>query len=135
MTHEAIRNLFDNFERVWNEDQHGLIADCLADVYVRHDGTESRRLTPEQYVEDITIAKQYRPGTRVVVYDHVIAEDRAWFRFGLTWHDATKGGPRSRAGIQVFRIERGKLSESWLTLLPLGSSWPDETWQEHWTGR
>jgi hypothetical protein len=133
MSAEAARALFDTWERVWLDDQHGLIAACVADVYVRHDGAGTRRLTPEQYAEEIATAKQYRPNTRLFVYDHDIADDRAWFRFGLMWDDAITGEPRSRAGMQVWRIEQGKLAESWLSLLPFGSTWPDQTWQEHWT--
>jgi predicted alpha-1,6-mannanase (GH76 family) len=130
---EAARTLFDNLERVWLEDRHDLIAECMADVYVRHDGTGTRRLTPEEYAQELIAAKQYRPNTRVRVYEHDITDDRAWFRFGLMWTDAVTGAPRSRAALQLWRIEQGKLAESWLTLLGLGTAWPDETWQEHWT--
>ena len=135
MSAETARALFDNWERVWLENRHDLIAECVADVYVRHDGAGSRRLTPKQYAEEIATSKQYRPNTRLRVYDHEIPGDRAWFRFGLTWSDAITGALRSRAGMQVWRIEQGKLAESWLTLLGLGSAWPDETWQEHWTSK
>jgi hypothetical protein len=45
----------------------------------------------------------------------------------------TAGGPRSRAGMQSYRIEAGKLVETWLILQPLGSAWPDAIAQEHWT--
>jgi hypothetical protein len=34
--------------------------------------------------------------------------------------------------MQSYRIEAGKLAETWLTLLPLGSTWTDAA-QEHWT--
>ena len=133
MSAEVTRILFDKWERVWNEDRHDLIAECMADGYVRHDGAGSRQTPPEQFAAQLAVAKQYRPGTRVIVYDHDITEDRAWFRFALTWSDATSGKPSSRAGMQVWRIEQGKLAESWLTLLALGSAWPDEIWQERWT--
>ena len=32
-------------------------------------------------------------------------------------------------------IEGGKLAETWLTLLKLGSAWPDAAGQEHWTSK
>jgi hypothetical protein len=35
--------------------------------------------------------------------------------------------------MQSCRIEAGKLAETWLALLPLGSAWTDAIAQEHWT--
>jgi hypothetical protein len=42
---------------------------------------------------------------------------------------------RTRAGMQVYRIEGGRLAETWLTLDKLGSKWPDAVGQEHWTSK
>jgi hypothetical protein len=76
-----------------------------------------------------------KDATRFVVYDHEITADRAWFRFTLMWNDASTGQKRTRAGMQVYRIEGGKLAETWLTLLGLGSAWPDVAKQERWTSK
>jgi hypothetical protein len=35
--------------------------------------------------------------------------------------------------MQLYRVEAGKLAETWLTLLTLGSAWPDAVTQGHWT--
>ena len=77
--------------------------------------------------------KQERPDLRVVVYDHSFKGDRAWFRFAFKWTDTKSGGARSRAGMQSYRIEGGKLAETWLVLQPLDSAWTDAAAQEHWT--
>jgi len=77
--------------------------------------------------------RKERPGIRVVVYDHSFAGDRAWFRFAFKWPDPKTGKPRSKAGMQSYRIEGGKLAETWLMLQPLGSAWSDTVAQEHWT--
>jgi hypothetical protein len=53
----------------------------------------------------------------------------------LTWTDASTGETRTRASMQLYRVEGGKLAETWLTLLKLGSAWPDAVGQEHWTSR
>jgi hypothetical protein len=58
------------------------------------------------------------------VYDHEIAGDHAWFRFTLMCTDPSTGETRTRASMQLYRIEAGKLAETWLTLLKLGSAWP-----------
>lgn len=35
--------------------------------------------------------------------------------------------------MQLYRAEDGKLTETWLTPLPLGTAWPDAVAKEHWT--
>jgi hypothetical protein len=39
------------------------------------------------------------------------------------------------AGLQSYRIEGGKLVETWLSIQPIGSSWPDTIAQEYWTSK
>ena len=51
----------------------------------------------------------------------------------LKWTDTKTSETRTRAGMQVYRIEAGKLAETWLMLLQPGSAWPDAVAQEHWT--
>jgi len=58
---------------------------------------------------------------------------RAWFRFTLKFTDPKTGETRTRAGMQVYRIEGGKLAETWLMFQQPGSAWPDAVAQEHWT--
>jgi hypothetical protein len=41
------------------------------------------------------------------------------------------GEARSRAGMPFYRVEAGKLVETWLTLLPPGPTWTDAL-QEYW---
>jgi hypothetical protein len=132
---EAVRKLFDQWERVWHEGQLDLVAECVADVYIRHDESGTRQVTPGEYATEIAAAQRDRPNTRFIVYDHEITKDRAWFRFTLMWSDVSTGKKRTRAGMQVYRIEQGKLAETWLTLLAGGSAWPDIARQERWTSR
>ncbi len=53
----------------------------------------------------------------------------------FTWPDPSSGEPRTRAGMQSYRIEDGKLAETWVTLLPIGSALNDAVAQEHWTSK
>jgi hypothetical protein len=131
----VVRDLFDRWERVWHEGRYELVADCVAEIYTRHDESGTRRVTPEEYMVEIATGRLERPHTRFIVYDHVIAGDRAWFRFTRTWTDPSTGEPRTQAGMQLYRIEGGKLAETWLTLLKVGSAWPDAVGQEHWTSK
>jgi hypothetical protein len=125
-------DLFDRWERVWHEGQYDLVPACVGPHYIRHDEAGDRTVTREAYAAEIAKVREERPNIRVVVYDHSFKDNRAWFRFAFEWPDPKTGDPRSRAGMQSYRIESGKLAETWLTLLPLGSTWTDVA-QERWT--
>ena len=127
-----LRDLFDRWERVWHESKFDLVPSCVGDHYIRHDESGDRTVTRDAYAAEIAKVQQERPGIRVVVYDHSFEGDRAWFRFAFKWTDTKTGEARSRAGMQSYRIEGGKLVETWLSMQPLGSTWAD-TPQEHWT--
>ena len=134
MSNESeIRDLFDRWERVWHEGQYDLVPSCVGSHYIRRDENDDRTITRKAYAAELAAIRQERPGIRVVVYDHSFADDRAWFRFSFKWPDPKTGEPRSRAGLQSYRIEDGKLAETWIALQPLGSAWTDAVAQEHWT--
>ena len=135
MSAETVRRLFDQWESVWHEGRYDLVAACLAPQYVRHDATGTRTLTPAQYAAELEAGHKARPNMRIVVYDHEITADRAWYRFTLTWNAPGTGAKRTRAGMQTYRIEGGKLAETWLSLHPVGSAWPDVARQERWTSK
>jgi SnoaL-like domain len=128
-----MRDLFDRWEQVWLEGRYDLVPSCVAEHYIRHDEGGDRTVTPEAYAAELARIRQERPDIRVVVYDHSFEGNRAWFRFAFKWTDPKTGEPRSRAGMQSYRIEAGKLAETWLVLQPLGSAWSDAVAQEHWT--
>jgi len=133
MSEQKIKSdLFDRWEQVWHEGQFGLVPSCVGDHYIRHDESGDRTVTRDAYAAEIAKVRQERPDIRVVVYDHSFQGDRAWFRFAFKWTDTKTGEARSRAGMQSYRTEGGKLVETWLSMQPLGSTWTD-TPQEHWT--
>jgi SnoaL-like domain len=125
-------DLFDRWERVWHEGQFDLVPSCVGEHYIRHDENGDRTVTRDAYAAEIAKVRQERPDIRVVVYDHSFEGDRAWFRFAFKWTDTKTGEARSRAGMQSYRTEGGKLVETWLSMQPLGPTWAD-TPQEHWT--
>ena len=99
----------------------------------RHEAAGERAVTAESYAAELAKMKAARPGVRVAVYDHIFWENRAWFRFTFRWRDPETSNPLTQAGMQSYRIEDGKLAETWIVLQPVGSSWPDAVAQEHWT--
>jgi hypothetical protein len=128
-----MRELFDRWERVWHEGQFDLVPSRVGEHYIRHDEGGDRTITREAYAAEIAKIRQERPDIRVVVYDHAFEGNRAWFRFAFRWTDPKTGESRSRAGMQSYRTEGGKLVETWLSMQPLGSAWSDTAAQEHWT--
>jgi SnoaL-like domain len=101
--------------------------------YIRHDESGDRTVTRDAYAKEIAQIQAERPDIRVVVYDHTFEGDWAWFRFSFKWSDRKTGEQYSRAAMQSYRIEGGKLAETWLAMMPLGSTWTDTIAQDHWT--
>ena len=66
-------------------------------------GREHARLTQQK------LPNCGRIDVKIVVSDHTFEGDRAWFRFTMKWTDLKTGETRTRAGMQVVRIEAGQL--------------------------
>jgi len=129
----AMRELFDRWERVWHEGQCELVPSCVAPQYIRHDEAGDRTVTREAYAAELAKLRQNRPDVRIIVYDHAFQGDRAWYRFTMRWTEQGSGEVRTRAGMQAYRIEDGKLAETWVVFQPLGSTWSDAVAQESCT--
>ena len=127
------RDLFDRWERVWHGGEFDLIPGCVAPSYTRHDHLGDRTVTAASYAVELAKVRADRPGIRVAVYDHAFTGNRAWYRFEFRWTDPQSGEARTQAGMQAYRIDGGRLAETWISLLPVGSTWPDPVAQETWT--
>jgi hypothetical protein len=125
--------LFDRWQRVWEQGQYDLIPSCIGASYIRHGEAGDRTVTREAYTAEIVRTREEHPNTRFIVFDHSFSGDRAWFRFTLTWTDPKSGQRQTREGMQSYVVKDGKLSETWLLLLPLGTAWSDTAAQTSWT--
>jgi predicted SnoaL-like aldol condensation-catalyzing enzyme len=132
MQESLIRDVFDRWEQVWNEGRLDLASDCVAPVYTRHEPPGPRQVTPAEYAAEIAARQQERPNTHIVVYDHAISGDRVWVRWTWHWTNPATGQTNTQSGLQVYRVEDGKLAETWLAVQGVGSTWPDSSGQEHW---
>jgi hypothetical protein len=134
MSDEAVtRALFDRWQRVWVDGEFDLVPDCVNETYIRHEHAGDRTVTREAYAAELAKLREDRPGIRVVVYDHAFHGNRAWFRFAFHWTDKQTNEPRRQAGMQSYRTQDGKLAETWISLMPLGSAWTDAAAQQTWT--
>jgi hypothetical protein len=132
-TPSPLAELFARWEKVWHDKAYDLAPDCVADHYIRHDESGSRMVTREAYLEEMRGVHAQRPDIRVVVFDHDFGGDRAWFRFMFRWAEA-EGGTVTRSGMQSYRIEGGRLAETWIAMQPVGSKWTDKP-QPTWVTR
>jgi hypothetical protein len=129
----TLPELFSRWEKVWHEKAYDLAKNCIADHYTRHAENGSRTVTREEYLEEMKGIHAQRRDIRVVVFDHDFGNDRAWFRFMFRWTDS-EGKTVTRAGMQSYRTEGGRIAETWIAMQPLGSVWDDEP-QPAWTKR
>lgn len=134
MANQAMQELFKKWESVWHEARLDLVPECVSATYARHDEQGDRVVSREDYAAELVKVRAARLDIRVLVYEHDFSGNRAWFRFGFKWTDKDSGQPCSRAGIQLYRVEAGKLAETWVSLMPLGSAWPDAP-QDDWTAK
>lgn len=134
MTAQTLEELFRKRESVWHDARLDLVPDCVGATYARHDEQGDRVVTCDEYAAELAKVRAARPDIRVLVYGHNFTGDRAWFRFAFRWTDTATGQPCGRAGMQLYRIEAGKLAETWVSLMPPDSAWPDAP-QADWTTR
>jgi hypothetical protein len=132
MTVQTLEELFKKWESVWHEARFDLVPECVGTTYARHDEQGDRLVSRDDYLAELVKIRAARPDIRVWVHEHEFNGDRAWFRFAFKWTDTETGKPCSRAGMQLYRIEAGKLAETWVSLMPPGSTWPDAP-QADWT--
>lgn len=129
----ATSDLFDRWQRVWVDGEFDLVPSCVGEHYIRHDHNGDRVVARDDYAAELAQLRKDRPGIRVIVYDHAFKGNRAWFRFAFKWSDLETGEPRQQAGMQSYRTEGGKLVETWMSMMPMGSRWSDAEAQDTWT--
>ena len=109
--------LFDRWEKVWRDGQYDLIPSCVADKYIRHDSKGDRIVTREEYENEIKETRKLLPDVRFIVYDNSFSKDQAWLRYTMTYTSPETNELTTAKGIQVYRIEEGKLAETWTVML------------------
>ena len=125
--------LFDRWEKVWEDGQYDLISSCVADKYIRHDNKGDRIVTRKEYAKEIKEIRNSLPDVRFIVYDNSFSKNQAWLRYTMTYTSPETNKVVTRKGIQVYRIENGKLAETWMTLLGPGTKWADSTARKCWS--
>ena len=123
MSEPAIRNLLDRWLKVWHEGALDLVAGCVGAAYVRHEAAGVRTVTPESYRAEIEATRAQFPDIHFEIHEDAVVGDRMWARYTMSATDPETGEKTDRGGLQVDRVEEGKLVETWAAALPPGITW------------
>ena len=110
-----IRTLMSWGIDVWEKGHLELVPELLAPEYIRHEGKGNRTVTPESYIKEIQAgrAKGWKFDANAISVDG----DLIWTRW--TVHGKNEdGSPATGKGIQIYRLENGKIAETWVLFSP-----------------
>lgn len=110
-------------EVCWNQNKPDLAADILADKVVRNYVGKQEILTREESVERIREGVKRLPGLSFNFHHFIDAGDKVT----IIWDADSKdldGNDFTCAGIEVFRVEDGKICEVWNAEYSFGEHWP-----------
>ena len=113
MTARATDPVIRLWEGLWIDGDDAIAVELLTDPYVRHttEGTETH--SPAAYARHICDVTRHIKGTAVVL-DHLShAGDMTHARFTLTGVNLTTGEPVTIGWLGQYRIEDGRVAESW----------------------
>jgi predicted ester cyclase len=113
-TREAIRVVERWTDEVWNEGRLDLASELVADGCLRHDpGKAPARISLAENLERIASFRKQVPDLHFTNDDLVADGDRVVARFTMTGMDPDKGERFVFSGIEIFRLEGGKIAETW----------------------
>lgn len=107
------------YDDMWFQKNFDLVPDCVGPSYTRHEAGGTRTITAEDYrdflktamVDAVIADGRYR---LIAEDDHVVAIG-SWTFNGEQWD-----------WVQAFRVENGKLVETWLSGIGFDTMWgPD----------
>ena len=107
-------------DQVWGKGRLELISELVTPEYTRHEGGDTRVVTREEYASEIE--ENLGRGVKFTMHAMTIDNNLLWTRWSS---DATiLGFDLAIQGIQIYRFEDGRLTETWL-IMDLGDHWPD----------
>jgi hypothetical protein len=108
-------------EEVWGNGRLELVPDLVAPQYVRHNADGTRTVTPESYAREIEAARARN--TTFTRNAMAIEGDFVWMRWSFRT-ESSDGREMEGRGLQIYRLENGKLAETW-TLSVRDGAWSD----------
>lgn len=119
-TEESRAALVRWYDDMWFPKNFDLVPDCVGPVYTRHEAGGTRTITAEDYRDFLNehmatvdiVDGRYR---LIAEDDHVVAIG-SWTLNGEQWD-----------WVQAFRVEHGKLVETWLSGIGTDTRWGPDT--------
>jgi predicted SnoaL-like aldol condensation-catalyzing enzyme len=106
--------VIEQWTEVWNDGRLDLIPGLVADPCLRHRPGRTDKFTVADNVERVRAGRQRFPG---VAFDNVVLAadgEHVTSVYTMRWTDPDTGGQRREAaGIEVFRIVDGRITETW----------------------
>lgn len=121
-TSAVLRRWIDD---VWHRGRLDLVDSLVATTYTRHEDDSTYTVTREQYADQIRALRSRFPELRYDVHDSAAIGDRFWIRYTFRGGPDSTGPWPTRPGLQVYRLEDGRLAETWMLLRPGGTEWDD----------
>ena len=110
-------------DEVWHAGRLERVADCLGETYTRHDAGGTRVVTRAEYTEEIRVVRERIPDIHFWTDDIAVSADRIWTRWRLTGTNAQTSQPVNISALQIYRVEDGRLAETWAAPASDGHGW------------
>ena len=107
---------------VWGNGRLDLVDELVAPDYVRHGANGTRVVSPESYAKEIEAGRAN--GWQFTTHAAAIDGDFIWTRWSFSGQ-RPDGEKVTGKGIQIYRLENGKLAETWNMAEIPGDSWVD----------
>ena len=118
-TQESKAALARWYDEMWFAKNFDLVPECVGPVYTRHEAGGTRTITAEEYRdflhEHLSTAEISDGRYRLIAEDDHVVAIGSWTFNGQQWD-----------WVQAFRVEHGKLVETWLSGIGLDTSWGPE---------
>ncbi|MFT6733043.1 MAG: putative SnoaL-like aldol condensation-catalyzing enzyme [Polaribacter sp.] len=124
-TSEETQNLqaMDRWVEIWNNGKYELMAETVTPTYIRHEPKGNRVITRDKYLEEI---KFYREKLNMRFVNHKVSADKdlIWLLWTMTTTNPKTGKEQLGRGVQLYRLEDGKLAETWWMGTVDKGAWP-----------
>ena len=99
--------------RAWGEGDVSVIAELVAEPFVRHGVTGTAKRTHAELEHDLRQYQKALGRPAITVHDRVVDGDKVWSRTTMRGANLQSGEPRTIEFIQIHRVADGKIVEVW----------------------
>ena len=125
-TQEETRNLetIERWMEIWNNGEYDLMSETVTSTYIRHEPKGSRVVTRDKYLEEIKSLRE-KINMRFISLKISADQDRIWVLWTVTTTSPETGEKQFGRGVQIYRLEEGKLAETWWMGTIDQGAWPE----------